>query len=333
MEIAIIGGGLVGRILALELLKKDHTVSIYEKDSENERSAAGWTAAGMLALFAELESAESIIFEKGKRSIKLWEQITKELGIKEAFSQKGTIITAHPQDYGELDHFIDTLKAKVDEAKEIKYLNQKEILEIEPELDQSQRAFYIPQEGVVDAQKFMESSEYFLKNSSNIKWYANDRVTDIDSFKGVYDLTFDTRGIGAEDSLNDLRGVRGEVLWVQNSELNLSRPTRMMHPRYRLYIVPRGEGLYIIGATEIQSNDKSPISVRSSLELLSALYSLHPSFAEARVIKCDTNIRPAFKDNLPKIIQNKNLITINGLYRHGYLLAPAMVEEALEMIE
>ena len=332
MEIAIIGGGLVGRLLALELLKKDHTITIYEKDSEHERSAAGWTAAGMLALFAELESAESVIFKKGKRSIQLWEQITKDLGIKEAFTQKGTIITAHPQDYGELDHFIDTLKSKVDEAKEIKYINQQEILELEPELDQSKRAFYIPQEGVVDAQKFMETSEYFLKKSPNIKWHADDEIDDIDSFKSVYDLTFDTRGIGAEDSLDDLRGVRGEVLWVQNSELNLSRPTRMMHPRYRLYIVPRGDGLYIIGATEIQSNDKSPVSVRSSLELLSALYSLHSSFAEARVIKCDTNIRPAFKDNLPKIIKDENLITINGLYRHGYLLAPAIVEEALEMI-
>ena len=333
MEIAIIGGGLVGRLLALELQKEDHQISIFEKDRENEKSAAGWTAAGMLALFAELESAESIIFEKGKRSIQLWKQITKDLGIKEAFSQKGTIITAHPQDYGELDHFIDTLKAKVDEAKEIKYLSQNEILDLEPNLDQSQRAFYIPQEGVIDAQTFMQASEKFLKKSRNIKWYEKEEIIDLDSFNNVYDLTFDTRGIGATKSFDDLRGVRGEVLWVQNKELDLKRPVRMMHPRYKLYIVPRGEGLYIIGATEIQSNDKSPISVRSSLELLSALYSLHSSFAEARIIKCDTNIRPAFKDNLPKIIKDDNLITINGLYRHGYLLAPAIVEEALRMIK
>jgi len=123
-----------------------------------------------------------------------------------------------------------------------------------------------------------------------------------------------------------------------------------MHPRYKLYVVPRGnshkeidpksfgecgfsqeEGYrrYIIGATEIESEDLSSISVRSSLELLSALYALHPNFGEARVVNSRTNCRPAFKDNLPRIENTRGLTRINGLYRHGYLLAPAIVERAL----
>ncbi|HHH19725.1 MAG TPA: FAD-dependent oxidoreductase, partial [Campylobacterales bacterium] len=67
----------------------------------------------------------------------------------------------------------------------------------------------------------------------------------------------------------------------------------------------------------------------STLEMLSAVYSMHPAFAEARVFKTTTNCRPAFKDNLPRIEQRHRLTRINGLYRHGYLMAPAIVEKAL----
>jgi glycine oxidase len=103
----------------------------------------------------------------------------------------------------------------------------------------------------------------------------------------------------------------------------------MLHPRYKIYIVPRANNRYVIGATEIESEDKSDVSVRSSLELLSAVYSMHTGFAEARIVRMLTNCRPTLKDNLPKVEQGEKLTRINGLYRHGYLLAPAIVEKAL----
>jgi len=103
----------------------------------------------------------------------------------------------------------------------------------------------------------------------------------------------------------------------------------MLHPRYKIYIVPRPNNRYVIGATEIESEDKSPMSVRSSLELLSAVYSMHSGFAEARIVNMLTNCRPTLRDNLPKIEHSTKMTRINGLYRHGYLLAPAVVEEAL----
>ncbi len=62
----------------------------------------------------------------------------------------------------------------------------------------------------------------------------------------------------------------------------------------------------------------SDISVRSTLELLSALFTVHPNFGEARVVNTETNCRPAFRDNLPRVENQKGLTRINGLYRHGY---------------
>ena len=112
MNVAIVGSGLVGRVLALNLLKEGHSLTLFEKDSKEGVTAAGFTAAGMLAPFAELETAESVIYEHGKRSIGLWPDIMKEIGLFDGYQLKGTIITAHPQDRSELQHFIDSLSIK-----------------------------------------------------------------------------------------------------------------------------------------------------------------------------------------------------------------------------
>ncbi len=329
MHSAIVGVGLVGRVLALNLLNKGHTLTLFDEDIAYGEKAAGYTAAGMLALFAELESAESVIFDKGKRSIALWPNLLEQVGIPDAYQQSGSIITAHPQDLTELDHFIQTLRAKVEEASSIEELDRAGIVALEPDLEQHNKAFYIPMEGQVDAQRFMKASSDYLLNHPDVTWHQERKIEDVKALTKEFDWVYDTRGLGAQEDLKDLRGVRGEVFWLEAPEVKITRPTRMLHPRYKIYIVPRPNDRYIIGATEIESEDMSPMSVRSSLELLSAVYSMHSGFAEARIIKCVTNCRPTLKDNLPRISYHDKLTVINGLYRHGYLLAPAVVEEAL----
>ncbi len=358
MNIAIAGAGLAGRVLALNLLQSgEHTITFFEKDSKEGVSAAGFTAAGMLAPYAELETAESVIFELGKRSIELWPALLKEIGLFDGYQQKGTVITAHPQDMGELEHFIGMLRRKVDAAECIDTLDQGQMGTLEPDLGMHQKGFFIPEEGVVDAQRFMAFSVNYFDRMENVTFREYTAVEKLEPKKvytkeGVeaFDWVFDTRGLGAKEHFKELRGVRGEVLWVEANDIDITRPTRLMHPRYKLYVVPRGNGCegidleycadcklsqttgykrYLIGATEIESEDMSPISVRSSMELLSALYTLHPNFGEARVVNSETNCRPAFKDNLPRIENEEGLTRINGLYRHGYLLSPAIVEKAL----
>jgi len=336
MNIAIAGVGLVGRVLALNLLQQGHSLTLFDADTAYGEEAAGMTAAGMLAVFAELETAESAIFEHGKRSITLWPDLLEQVKIPDAYQQEGSIITAHPQDYSELDHFIATLKSKVEEASQIALLDKSGIAALEPDLAQHSKAFYIPQEGQVDAQRFMKASSDYLLAHADVTWHQETKVTDIVSGALVvngeaqhFDWVFDARGLGANEQIKGLRGVRGEVFWLDAPEVNITRPTRMLHPRYKIYIVPRENNRYVIGATEIESEDRSPMSVRSSLELLSAVYSVHSGFGEARIVKMLTNCRPTLKDNLPNIEQKDKLTRINGLYRHGYLLAPAVVEEAL----
>jgi glycine oxidase len=146
------------------------------------------------------------------------------------------------------------------------------------------------------------------------------------------DLTFDCRGLAARDTLQDLRGVKGEMLVLRCPDLTLSRPVRLLHPRIPLYVVPRGDGVYMLGATVIESSERTRVTARSLLEMLSAAYALHPAFGEAEVLEIGVDARPAFPDNLPRIRRHGATIGVNGLYRHGFLLAPALARMAADLV-
>jgi glycine oxidase len=135
-----------------------------------------------------------------------------------------------------------------------------------------------------------------------------------------------------------LRGVRGEVIRLYAPEVKLRRPTRLIHPRYPIYIAPKENDVYVVGATEIESEDLSSMSVRSAMELLSAVYTVHSGFAEARILEIATQCRPTLKNNLPEVLVKKekglaDLIMINGLYRHGFMISPAVLDSTIELLE
>ena len=142
----------------------------------------------------------------------------------------------------------------------------------------------------------------------------------------------DCRGLAARDREPSLRGVKGEMIIIETSEVELSRPVRLIHPRWPLYVIPRGDGRFMLGATTIEAEDNG-VSVRSALELLGAAYVVHPAFGEARIVEFGAGLRPAFPDNLPKIRIEQERITVNGLYRHGFLLAPALAELTLAYLQ
>ena len=105
---------------------------------------------------------------------------------------------------------------------------------------------------------------------------------------------------------------------------------RLLHPRHRVYLVPRADDIVVVGASEIESEDRSPVSLRSTVELLAAAHSVVPELGEARVVHSESNLRPALPDNLPHLATRDGLTRINGLFRHGWLIAPALVEQALQ---
>lgn len=336
VSIGIAGAGVMGRVLAWQLLQAGFQVSLFDKDPLCHGEAAAYTAAGMLTPYCEVESAELSIYQMGIRSLELWRQLAIELDADIGHFQLGSLVVAHHNDKPDYQQFQQHVMAKLSPSPaQFQQLNSQQLSLLEPELaERFSEAIYLPEEAWLCPEKIMSVLAEKLQ-AQGVNWHQETAVTELKS--GLiktkhgshrFDWVIDCRGLGAKHQWQELRGVRGELIWLQAPDVNIKHLVRLMHPRYRLYLVPKGvDDLYVIGATQIESNDKGAITVRSSLELLSAVYSLHAGFSEARIVDMRTNCRPALNDNLPKIKIDKGLLQVNGLYRHGFLLAPVLAEK------
>lgn len=321
MKVAILGAGLMGQVMALTLLRREsYEITLFD----DGKPSAARAAAGMIAPFTELNRAEWWIAELGQQSLALWPTLLDFLDKAVYFRQQGALVCAHPQDQAELGHYCRHINRYANKVN-YKILSGDDLWSLEPELKAVSQACYFPQEGQIDGQQFLLLAKQFL--ASRVKLSAM-----TDSRPGA-DCVIDCRGLGAKAIFSDLRGIRGESLWLQTDAVKLSRPVRLLHPRYSIYLVPRPDNIYVLGASEIEAEDHTDISVRSMMELLSAAYSIHKGFLEARIIHSTTACRPALANHLPKIKCDSESIAINGLYRHGFSLAPALANEVLAYLE
>jgi len=333
MKIGIVGAGIVGRLLALQLLQLGYRVTLFDKTHATDHTVTSNVAAGMLAPYAELESGDVEVFNLAKDAIARWRAILATLSFQPTFKTDGSLLLAKSQETPELEHFANRAKRL---GIDLSLIGNDEITALEPDLNSQQfTAIHLPEEAYLDTAETMNALAQTLRNKK-ITWHENTKVMSIkkqtiytSDQNYFFDQVFNCRGLGAKNAFDDLRAVRGELIWVKAPEVSIKRPLRLLHPRYALYIVPRFDNHYIIGATSIEAEDYSAISVQSTLELLSACYSVHPGFAEARVVYTATQCRPAFSNNVPKIWRTPDCIRINGMYRHGYLLAPKIVASAV----
>lgn len=314
-SIAIRGAGVVGLWQALTLARSGHDVTLYERSTEPFADGCSLYAGAMLAPRCEEESAEAIVRDLGKRGIALWRETYP------GTIAGGTLVVALHRDRAELDRF-----ARMTGGHQ--RLSAAELAALEPVLsDRFAGALYYEEE----AHLAPEGALRFLLDAALAQGVAV-RLGDGAMPKG-YDLVVDCRGLAAKDNLPTLRGVRGERIVVKSRDVNLTRPVRLLHPRFPLYVVPWGDGLYMIGATVIESEEVGAITVRSALDLLSAAYAVDPAFAEAEIVRQGAGARPAFPDNRPRIIAAKGYIYVNGLYRHGFLLAPGLAKLVAAYVE
>lgn len=340
MHIGIAGAGLLGRLLALVLSNKGHRVEVFDPARDagpretSGSEAAAWTAAGMLSPVAELDRGNEDVFRLGLRSCALWPGIAQALGLPGVVHFDGSLLVAHRSDAGAAQRLVGLLQAKADAQHQPEALSVDALAALEPSVHGPSLAWLLPCEGYVEVHNTLHAL-HTQAARQGVQWHWGRAVTHAESGalvageRRVFDHVFDVRGLGARPQL-PVRGVRGEIFLLHAPEVSLSRPLRLMHPRHSVYIVPRPDRYFVVGASEIESEDRSSVSLRSTLELLSAVHSAIPALAEARVVHTESNLRPALPDNLPLLQHSGACTRINGLYRHGWLLAPALVEQAVE---
>ena len=335
MKITLVGTGLIGRVLAYKLVQRGHTLTLIDRDPPHTGTAAAWTAAGMLTPWAEADGAETQLVDAGIDSLQRWPALAAALGESIDYRANGSLLLAHGSDVPELHRYRQALQASGHHT-DIQHVEAATLQQLEPALEgRFGQALFLPNEAHVDSGRLLNTLADKLI-AAGVTWLQQDVTSipdDLPRAAREADLIVDCRGLGARPQLADLRGVRGEVLHLHAPGLQIQRLLRLMHPRYKLYLVPRREDVYVLGATQIESEDRGPVSVRSALELLSAAYTLHPAFGEARVLKTETNLRPALADNQPLLTLTDNRLTVNGLFRHGYLLSPLVTDLALGLID
>ena len=345
---AIVGGGLMGRLLAVVLARKGAQVDLFEKGGPDGAHAAARIAAAMLAPLAESAITEDSVVRMGLYSLPRWKALISELTDSVYFQQDGTLILWHRQDASDAERFAAHLEKNCRSNPDLsapQKLNNDALRDFEPGVaDRFNQGLYLPNEGQLDNRQLLTALFHELE-ILKVKCHWNTEIDPQELRKqSGYQAVIDCRGTGAKapwssgDKPNTLRGVRGEVIRLYAPEVKLRRPTRLIHPRYPIYIAPKENDVYVVGATEIESDDLSEMSVRSAMELLSAVYTVHSGFAEARILEMATQCRPTLKNNLPEIRTKKDkgladLILINGLYRHGFMIAPAVLDCAMQVLE
>ena len=344
-HIGIAGAGLLGRLLAWLLSREGHQVEVFDPAPDaTTRGAAGWTAAGMLSPVAELECADLAVASLGWRSLDLWQFFVTQWPQDVYFKRLGSWLLAHSGDLGSAQRFLQVLQNKSESQFWPQPVNQAQLRAQEPSVVSGLHAWHVSDEGQIHTVQAMAAMAD-AATRQGVTWHWGHTVSRLSAghIDGrSFDHVFDVRGTGARlpkgpasptpsTSLieQQVRGVRGEIFWLQTQEPMLTQPVRLMHPRWRVYLVPRPDNILVVGASEIESDDRSPISVRTTLGLLSAAHSVLPDLAESRIVHSEVNLRPALHDNLPRIEHESGLTRINGLFRHGWLIAPALVEQAL----
>lgn len=308
MQARVIGAGVAGLCVATELVARGCEVTVFDPSPRPGPHACSWWAGGMLAPFCEGETAEEPVVRLGQSAADWWAR----QGV--SVERRGTLVLTLRRDRRELDRFARRVAQH-------ETLDSAGLAALEPDLGgRFDRALHVAGEAHLDPRAALRHLSARLEQAGVIF------VTESGHAKG---LTFDCRGLAARDNLKDLRGVKGEMAVLRSADIRLTRPVRLLHPRYPLYVVPRADGLFMLGATQIESDDVRR-TVRSTLELLSAAYALHPAFGEAELVEAGVDARPAFPDNLPRLVRRGETIYVNGLFRHGFLLAPELAREAVE---
>src|SRR5262245_44150145 len=273
-------------------------------------------AGGMLAPWCERATTEAVVAEWGAPSIGWWAERFADT------VRLGSLVVAQPRDLPDLQHFAQR-------TERFDWLDADRIAELEPDLaGRFRRALFFPVEAHLDPRQALAALAKQLQDRGIVIRFGVELMPQ----DARADIVVDCRGLAARDVLPDLRGVRGEMVVVRSPDVSLQRPVRMLHPRMPLYIVPRGNGLFMIGATMIESERRGPVCVRSAVELLNAAYAVHPAFGEAEIVELGADLRPAFPDNLPQVRYDGRVLRANGLFRHGFLLAPALARRVADAV-
>jgi glycine oxidase len=346
-ELVVVGGGIIGLAVAWRAAQAGRSVCLLE----SRRTGAGTSrvAAGMLAPVAEVEfgPAGRSMLELGLRSAGMWPAFAEELqagtGIEIPLRRTGTLLLARDED--EVLELERQLELRSSLGLAVVRLRASEARAREPALAPTLRlALEAPEDHAVDPRPVLEALRAACARAGvEIREHAT--VAGVETAGGRVAGVVLAGGEriaaptvvaacgpwtsklgGLDGALVPVRPVKGQILRLRDplgSGL-LSRVIRFEGG----YIVPRGDGRYVLGATVEERGFELGATAGGVYELLKEAHELLPGIAELEIEELSVGLRPGTPDNLPAVGPGavEGLIWATGHYRNGILMAPLTAE-------
>jgi len=360
VDLAVVGGGVIGLAIAWRAAARGLSVTLLERGQAGGGTSS--VAAGMLAPIAEVTPGEEPLLELGRHSASAYPRFVAELIAAAAvdgvgYTPIGTLLVARDADEAQaLDRELE-LRRRYDLV--VDRLRASEARRLEPGLAPALRmALHVPEDHAVDPRPLARAllaatraaggrvSEQTLVARLDVE-HPDDsraRVTGVTLRDG---LTVGARNvvIAAGVWSDRLQGIppsaRIPIAPVKGQILRLHDPggpgllTRVIRMGSS-YIVPRGDGRYVIGATSEERGFDTTVTAGAAFELLRDAGELVPGVSELVLDEFQAGLRPGTPDNLPVIGPTR---AVEGLYwatghrRSGILLAPATAELIVAALE
>lgn len=341
-DVAVVGAGAIGLAIAWQAARRGLRVVVLERAGVG--GGASWVAAGMLAPVTEARLTEIPLLELGVASAALYPQFTDELhaqtGIDTGYERFGTLVVARDRDEAEaLERELDVhRRLGLDVARR----RPTEARALEPALAPAIRlALEVTGDHAVDPRRLTEALAAAARGAG-AQLRAGVEVAGIlsqeDGVAGVA-LAAGER-IEAEHVVvangvwaGALSGIPSEAMVpvhpVKGQVVRLHDPagpgliTRVLRTG-SAYVVPRGDGRYVVGATMEERGFDTTVTAGAVFELLRDASEVLPGIHELVVDELVAGLRPATSDGLPAIGPGElpGLHWAVGHFRNGILLAP-----------
>jgi glycine oxidase len=341
--VAVIGGGVIGLAVAWRAAQRGLRVVVLERGEPG--SGTSWVAAGMLAPITEASLAERAVLELGLSSASLFPSFAEELreasGLDPGYLRCGTLVAARDGDEAEaLERELD-LRRRLGLA--VERLRASEARQLEPALAPAMRlALKVPEDHAVDPRRLTAALAEAVTRSGaelrtgtvvdRLELSAAGRVDGVRLAGGesvVAEQVVIAPGCwsGAIAGIADharvpIHPVKGQILRMHDPAGPglLGRVLRTAGG----YVVPRGDGRYVLGATTEERGFDTTVTAGAVFELLRDATELVPGLAELELDELSAGLRPATADNAPAIGAGalSGLHWAVGHYRNGILLAP-----------
>lgn len=202
---AILGAGLMGRLLAVTLARAGCKVELFEAGSPEAEGAAARVAAAMLAPLAESAVAPVPLVRMGQYALGRWPELLAPLAQPVFFQREGTLVLWHRQDAAEAARLARVLArtgTQVPELAPMRTLDGSGIAALEPSLGQRfAQGLFLPGEGQLDNRALLASLLATLQASPGVKLHWQSPRTPGDFSPGTPgqpDWVIDCRGLGAK---------------------------------------------------------------------------------------------------------------------------------------